>query len=138
MARDSRPQLRVVMPEVRNASTALALASVVMSIFWHIALTTGGFVLYLVPGFVLHQLALWQPVTWLLVSDEPMAVLFNALILWSIGGSLERRWGRTRFLRFVFGVTFTAGLATLAISLGVPFLQGVKYSGGQAMASMVW
>jgi membrane associated rhomboid family serine protease len=136
MARDPRPQMRVVMPEVRNASTALALASVVMSVIWHVLLTTTGVSLYLVPSLVFPGLQLWQPITWLLVSDDAMGVLFNALILWSIGGSMERRWGRNRFLRFVFGVTFTAGLLSVAASMALE-VNG-KFLGGSAMASMIW
>jgi membrane associated rhomboid family serine protease len=138
MARDSRPQLRVVMPEIRNAATALALASVVCSIVWWVLASNTGVSLYLVPGQVLHGLALWQPFTWLLASIQAMPVLFTALILWSIGGSLERRWGKSRFLRFTLGTTFVAGLLTLAISFLVTDLQRLTYMGGSAMSSMVW
>lgn len=138
MSRESRPQLRVALPEVRNASTALAIASVVMSVVWWILHRNAGVTLYLVPAEVFGSLALWQPVTWLLASVGAWPVLFTALILWSIGGSLERRWGRARFVRFIFSVTFIAGLLTLGLALAVPGMERVVYTGGDAMASMIW
>lgn len=138
MARDSRPQMRVVLPEVRNAATALALISVVTSIVWWVLATQGVVDLYLTPGAVLHGFALWQPFTWLPVSTDTGSVLFSALILWSTGGSVERRWGRKRFLRLALGTTFVAGLITVAISLLVPGMQRIPYTGGTVMSSLVW
>jgi membrane associated rhomboid family serine protease len=138
MARDSRPQVRLVMPEVRNASTALALASVVMSIIWWVLSNGTGVSLYLIPADVLTRLALWQPFTWLLASIGAMPVLFSALIIWSIGGSIERRWGRNRFLRFALGTTFFAGLGAVGIAALVPGMLGLPYQGGSTMSSTIW
>ena len=138
MARDSRPQIRVVMPEVRNAATALALASVILSILWKVIYSTSGVSLYLIPMQV-YSGALWQPVSWLPAGADTWGVLFSALIFWSVGGSLERRWGRTRFLRYSFAVTFFSGLLTLALAFALPdVLMRVPYMGGSVMSSLMW
>lgn len=133
-----RPQIRLALPDVRNVATALALASIVISVVWFVLFQTVQVSLYLVPGEVFRRLHLWQPFTWLLASIGAMPVLFNALILWSIGGSLERMWGRTRFLRFALGITFAAGLLTLALAPLIPSIQAFPYRGGEVMASTVW
>lgn len=138
MARDSRPQMRLVLPELRNAATALAIVSIAVSVVWQVLRITTGVSLFMTPGEVFADFALWQPFTWLVASDDAWGVLFTALILWSIGGSIERRWGRQRFLRFVFGVTFTAGLLTLAASLLIAPMQGFPFAGGGVMSSAVW
>jgi membrane associated rhomboid family serine protease len=138
MARDSRPQLRIALPEIRNAATALALASIVLSVVWWLLLLSTGISLYLRPVTVFESLHLWQPVSWLVASNDAWGVLFTGLILWSIGGSIERRWGRSRFLRYVFGVTFVSGLLTLGLSLVITPLQAMMFTGGSTMSSMVW
>jgi membrane associated rhomboid family serine protease len=127
------------MPEVRNAATGLALASVLVSILWRVILSTSGVMLYMNPAQTIYGLSLWQPVTWLIASADTWGVLFSALIFWSVGGSLERRWGRARFLRYSFGVTFFSGLLTLALAFALPdVLMRVPYMGGTVMSTLMW
>lgn len=48
----------------------------------------------------LIRLELWQPATALALHVGSRSILFNMLVLWMIGSSLERFWGGRRFLVF--------------------------------------
>lgn len=55
----------------------------------------------LVPGSVLHDFFLWQPVTYMFLhSSNVFHILFNMLILWMFGSELEGRWGDRFFLTY--------------------------------------
>ncbi len=62
----------------------------------------------------------WQPVTYLFVHGDFLHLVFNMLSLWMFGVDLERRWGRTAFLRYYFVCGIGAGLTCLLVSL-LPF-----------------
>ena len=62
----------------------------------------------------------WQPVTYLFLHSDILHVAFNMLALWMFGVDLERRWGRTAFLRYYFVCGIGAGLTVLLVSL-LPF-----------------
>jgi membrane associated rhomboid family serine protease len=64
-----------------------------------------------ITGFV------WQPVTYLFLHAGVMHLLFNMLALWMFGVDLERRWGRTAFLRYYFVCGVGAGLTCLIVGL---------------------
>ena len=90
------------------------------------------------PELMVHQYALWQPLTYGFIETSPTGVIFGALILWSVGGALEMQWGPRRLAVFAIGVTALAGLLTAALSLLWPdFLRGV-YAGGTVMTTAVW
>ena len=59
---------------------------------------------------------LWQPLTFPFVHYGPWSVLFDALVLYFFGGSLERAWGGRRFLVFFFLSGIVAGIAVMAMS----------------------
>jgi membrane associated rhomboid family serine protease len=63
---------------------------------------------------------LWQPVTYLFLHGGLLHLVFNLLSLWMFGVDLERRWGRTAFLRYFFVCGIGAGLTVLLVSL-LPF-----------------
>lgn len=63
----------------------------------------------------------WTLVTYPLVSPDFLTVLFAALWLWFIGGSLERSWGSTTYGIFLFLVTLVTGLAMVVASIFTPF-----------------
>jgi membrane associated rhomboid family serine protease len=73
----------------------------------------------LVPGLVLTGY-LWQPFTYLFLHGGLLHLVFNLLSLWMFGVDLERRWGRTAFLRYFFVCGIGAGLTVLLVSL-LPF-----------------
>lgn len=63
----------------------------------------------------------WRLLTYPLVSVNPIGLLFYGLMLWWVGGSLERSWG-TRFFAIFFGLMslitalgMSAGAATIGV-----------------------
>ena len=74
------------------------------------------------PRAVIHDLRIWQLVTYLFVHSPQslMHVLFNMLAVWMFGVDLERRWGTVAFTKFYFVTGVGAGLCMLAVSL-LPF-----------------
>ena len=73
----------------------------------------------LIPGLVLRGYV-WQPLTYLFLHGSLLHLVFNLLSLWMFGVDLERRWGRTAFLRYFFVCGIGAGLTVLLVSL-LPF-----------------
>jgi membrane associated rhomboid family serine protease len=59
----------------------------------------------------------WQPATYLFLHAGFMHLIFNMLALWMFGVDLERRWGRTAFLRYYFVCGIGAGLTCILVSL---------------------
>ena len=60
---------------------------------------------------------LWQPFTYMFL-HSPLAIshiLFNMLMLWMIGGELERVWGSRAFLRYYVACGVGAGLFALVM-----------------------
>lgn len=71
-------------------------------------------------GFVPARLAqgwLWQPFTYAFLHGGLFHLLFNLLILWSIGGELSVLWGVRTFMSFFFvcalGAALTHGIFSL-------------------------
>jgi membrane associated rhomboid family serine protease len=98
----------------------------------------GGLLLLFIPVAVISHLEVWRPFTSLLVAVHPMEVIFGALIIYSIGGSLEDSWGRKRFLRVVLGIPFIAELLTLAFFFVFSTSYPVPYHGASMIISTVW
>ncbi|MBX3156354.1 MAG: rhomboid family intramembrane serine protease [Deltaproteobacteria bacterium] len=93
--------------------------------------------LLLSPGAVLHG-ALWQPLTYAFIITGSIELLFDAIILVTIGGELERWWGPQRLTRFLVGVPVVAALATCLLALAFPVLRDLYFAGGTAMATAAW
>jgi membrane associated rhomboid family serine protease len=64
------------------------------------------------PADVLGELRLWQPVTYMFLHGGLLHVLFNLLILWMMGGEVERFWGKREFLKYYF----VCGLGAVALA----------------------
>lgn len=69
------------------------------------------------PSAVVHDLRIWQPLTYIFVHDGVMHLVFNMLGIWMFGVELERLWGTRAFARFFLICGVAAGLATLAVGL---------------------
>jgi membrane associated rhomboid family serine protease len=71
---------------------------------------------------VLHQLRLWQIVTYLFVHSPTQLshILFNMLAVWMFGVDLERRWGTRGFVKYYFVTGVGAGVSMILVSL-LPF-----------------
>jgi rhomboid family protein len=72
------------------------------------------------PAAFLQQFYLWQPVTYLFVHGGFFHILFNMLVLWMFGVTLERVWGSRFFLKYYFICGIGAGATTILMSLA-PF-----------------
>jgi membrane associated rhomboid family serine protease len=125
------------LPSVRSAAAALAVALVVVSVAVAGVPALREYLL-LSPGLVIGRLFVWQLVSYGLVETSPMGVIFGAIILWSLGGALEARWGQRRFLGFALGIVAAAGAATVALSLLLPSLDGFAYPGGTVLTGALW
>ncbi|MFN2433282.1 MAG: rhomboid family intramembrane serine protease [Gemmatimonadota bacterium] len=64
------------------------------------------------PAAVVHELWVWQPFTYMFLHGGLFHLLFNLLVLWMMGGEVERFWGRSEFLRYY--VICGLGAAALA------------------------
>ena len=75
----------------------------------------------LTPEHVIHDLWIWQVVTYLFLHAALQAsfshILFNMLNLWMFGVELERRWGTQAFLRYYFITGIGAGVTTILVGL---------------------
>jgi membrane associated rhomboid family serine protease len=74
----------------------------------------------LVPQWVLHDLRVYQVVTYMFIHAGLFHILFNMLALWMFGTELERIWGTRYFLKFYFLTGIGAGALTVMFSL-LPF-----------------
>lgn len=72
----------------------------------------------------------WTVVTYPLVAFGPIDVVFYGICLWTVGGSLERSWGVTRYL-VVFSILTLVSAGTVLIGskvVGYPFaIAGMLY-----------
>jgi rhomboid family protein len=74
----------------------------------------------LVPQWVVHELRVYQLVTYMFIHAGLFHILFNMLALWMFGTELERMWGTKFFLKFYFITGIGAGCLTVLLSL-LPF-----------------
>jgi membrane associated rhomboid family serine protease len=123
------------LPPIRSTGAKLAVALVVGSLLGTTVLPQLG----LYPGDALRNpLFLFQAISFSIVETTPMGVIFGALILWSIGGSIEQTWGTRKLLTFAFGVTIASGLLTIALALVLEKVGLMRFGGGTVMTSALW
>jgi membrane associated rhomboid family serine protease len=107
-------------------TVAIIAASLLNGIFRQVvAASYLGDILLFVPAKVVLLFQIWRPFSALFVADTPAMIIFGALIVFSIGGILESRWGPRRLLRVTLGLPFLANALILPIALklapGIPF-----------------
>ena len=123
---------------MRSAAVRLAVALVAGSVIYALLKQGYGAALLLTPAEVVGRLWLWQPLSYGFVETSPMGVIFSALVLWQVGGSLEQSWGPRRMVSFAVGTTFLAGVLTVVLSFLVPPLAQMSFGGGWVMGITVW
>jgi membrane associated rhomboid family serine protease len=64
-----------------------------------------------------HNLYVWQLVTYLFLHGSIGHLVFNMLALWFFGATLERDWGSRRFLKYYFLCGIAAGVCVLAAEM---------------------
>lgn len=94
--------------------------------------------LLFVPSRTLFGLEVWRPFTALLVAVSPMEIIFGALIIYSIGGTLEQAWGRKRFLKVILGIPLLAEVITLLLFAIIPGLYDIPYHGASSVITTLW
>jgi membrane associated rhomboid family serine protease len=99
--------------------------------------TLGALWLLLSPSAVFRG-AVWQPITYAFIEVSALGLLFDAILLVTIGGELERWWGPRRLVRFLIGVVVVSGVLTVALALAFPPLRHLHFAGGPAMATAAW
>jgi membrane associated rhomboid family serine protease len=71
----------------------------------------------LVPSSFVFEHRYWQLFTYAFLHADVMHLFLNLMMLAFIGGELEAAWGTTRFLRFYFFCSVSAGLLYLVLQL---------------------
>lgn len=123
----------------QNSAHVLAVLTVVVSVFQGILLQSGSLLFLFSPELVLYQFQIWRPVTALFVATSPLEVIFNALILYSLGGFLEARWGKRRFLQVALGIPLAAELVVVLLALLLPSVfSGALYPGTRPVITSLW
>lgn len=120
---------------VESMAARLAIGLVGVSVLSLVGGTLGELLL-LSPQGVLTRLWLWQPFTYGFVGRGALGIIFGAIILYSIGGSLEQVWGPRRLLWVLWGGTVLAGILTSLLALVVALPSG--YPGGYVMGTIAW
>jgi len=91
-------------------------------------------------GLGLHQLLLldtgaiwrgevWRLVTWVLVENDPLNLLFGGLVLYWFGRDLVDAWGARRFLVTYFAVPAVAGVLASVLAIAWPGLDAYRFAG---------
>lgn len=117
----------------------LAIAMIVVSVLQGLLGHSGALWLLFSPTKTLFGLELWRPFTSLLVAVSPPEIIFGTLIIYSIGGMLERRWRTKRFLVVVLGIPLIAQVLVLILTLISPstFMHAL-YPGARQIISTLW
>lgn len=103
MRHSSQPQ--IYLPPVSKTVKAILILCPILFVLQLSAEKFMGFSLSLYLGFVPLKLLsfwIWQPFTYAFLHGGVLHLVFNLLILYSLGSELERLWGRKFFLRYIF------------------------------------
>lgn len=123
---------------MRSVATKMAIAIVVVSLVFALSPEGVRLLFPLIPELVLGRLFVWQPLSYVFLAMDPLGVIFGALIVWSIGSSLEMTWGPRRLFTFGLGTTVMAGVLTVALALALPALRGIPHPGATVLGSALW
>ncbi|MFN7971180.1 MAG: rhomboid family intramembrane serine protease [Acidobacteriota bacterium] len=81
--------------------------------------------------FLLRRGAVWQLVTYSLLSWDARNLLWDMLVIYMFGPMLEETWGRWRFVRFVLLTTITGGIA---FWIAAAMAGGTRWHGTMSLA----
>ena len=123
----------------RSSAAKMAVLFVICSVIFYLATNTVGPWVALIPHDVVHELKLWQVVTYGLVFQRsPGSFIFGCLIIVSIGGVLEAQWGAKRLWLFTFTVVTLAGVLTALLGLVFPAIAEFPFVGADAAYQSMW
>lgn len=110
------PSIGPVVKSILIACVVVFLAQLTVERFFGLPLSV---YLGFVPLALLHGW-IWQPFTYAFLHGDILHILFNMLILWSIGSELENAWGTKFFLVYFFSCSVGAALTyALFTAIGV-------------------
>jgi membrane associated rhomboid family serine protease len=118
--RPSGPGIGIGVPPLTPMVKQIVIVTSAIWLVQFLVAYLGGVDLSLWLGLIPEKVArgeVWRLLTWLVLHSprDPFHVLFNMLMLWMIGGDLERHWGSRAFLRFYLICGLGAGVfVTLA------------------------
>jgi len=72
---------------------------------------------------------LWRLVSWVLVQDDPLNLLFGGFVLYSFGAQLIYGWGEARFFWTFVGLTLAGAVAALLVALAWQPFWGFQHVG---------
>ncbi len=117
------------MPKISPVVKSLLILNTAIFLLQLILQTALSLDLSLTLGFVPARLAegwIWQPITYAFLHGSLFHIMFNLLILWSIGSELETSWGSKVFCAYYF-----VGIVGAAISYGFFSIVGLGLPAGQ-------
>lgn len=119
----NRSPAQFSIPPVSQAVKAILILSCALFLVDLTLANFAGFSLAPILGFVPARILdgwLWQPITYAFLHSGLFHILFNLLIVWSVGSELEKLWGTATFVGFFF-VCAVGG----AIGYGIFSLAGI-------------
>jgi membrane associated rhomboid family serine protease len=117
----------------------IAIAMIGVSVLQGLLGHSGALWLLFAPTKTLFSLELWRPFTSLLVAISPPEIIFGTLIIYSIGGMLERRWTTKRFLAVALGIPLIAQVLVLVLTLFTPStFASAFYPGARQVITTLW
>jgi len=123
----------------QSAAHSLAVATIGASVLQGLLLQSGNPLLLFSPHDTIYAFQLWRPLTALFVAVSPLEVIFNALIIYSLGGLMEARLGKRGFLRVALGIPLAAECIVLLMALVMPStFGGAYYPGTRPVITSLW
>lgn len=117
----------------------IAITMIVVSVLQGLLGHAGAPWLLFAPTRTLFSLEVWRPFTSLFVAISPPEIIFGTLIIYSIGGMLERRWSTKRFLAVTLGIPLIAHVLVLVMALCTPStFAGAFYPGARQVVTTLW
>jgi|688.fasta_scaffold212140_1 membrane associated rhomboid family serine protease len=91
-----------------------------------------------VPPFTIYNLEIWRVFSALLIAQSPMQVIFGALIIYSLGSTLEYTYGQKKFLYMTLGLPLLGNVLTLFPALLFPSSFLFPYFGAHSIVTTLW
>lgn len=123
----------------RSRAQLVAALTIAASIAQGLLAQSGAFPLLFSPPRTVFAFEVWRPFTALFVAMSPVEVIFGALIIYSIGGTLESRWGGKRFLATTLGIPLIVEAILMVFALLNPFIaSSAFYPASRSVITALW
>lgn len=124
---------------VHTRAHQIAIATILASLLQGLLSQSGNFTFLFSPIRTLFHAELWRPFTALFIATSPLEVIFGALIIYSVGGMLEYRWRKKRFVGVTLGIPLLAECITLILAVISPgTFFNTLYAGSHLIVITQW